>query len=62
MVANHLMFPDDISVFDLSISGLQNLLNISCDYVAERIIVFNCKKTVGVVFPPININSVLKTS
>ena len=37
----------------------QRLLNVCCDYAAEQEIFFNCEKTVGVVFHPKNINSVL---
>jgi len=32
-------------------SGLQRLLNICCVYAAHNEIVFNCNKTIGVVFP-----------
>jgi len=34
MIVNHLMFADDIRV--ISISRLQNLLNICDDYAAEH--------------------------
>jgi len=52
MFANHLMFADDICVFDHSISGLQCLLNICGDYAAENEMTFNCNKTIGVLFYP----------
>ena len=52
MVVNHLKFADDICVFSPSISGLQCLLNICGDYVAEHEIIFNCNKTIGVLFSP----------
>ena len=52
MVVNHLLFADDICVFSPSISGLQCLLNIYGDYAAEHEIIFNCKKTTGVLFCP----------
>ena len=52
MVVNHLKFADDICVFSPSISGLQCLLNIYGDYAAEHEIIFNCKKTTGVLFCP----------
>ena len=35
-----------------SISGLQCLLNICGDYAAEHEIIFNCNKTIGVLFCP----------
>ena len=49
---NHLMFADDICVFSPSINGLQCLLNICGDYVAEHEITSNCIKTIGVLFCP----------
>ena len=52
MVVNHLIFADDVCVFSPSISGLQCLLNICVDYVAEHEITFNCNKTIGVLFCP----------
>jgi len=52
MVVNHLMFADNVCVFSPSISGLQCLLNICGDYVAEHEITFNCNKTIGVLFCP----------
>jgi len=52
MVVNHLKFADDICVFSPSISGLQCLLNICGDYAAEHDIIFNCNKTIGVLFCP----------
>jgi len=50
MFVNHLMFADDKCVFIHSISGLQCLLNICGDYVAEHEITFNCNKIIGVLF------------
>ena len=41
-----------IYVFSPSISGLQCLLNICDDYAAEDEIIFNCIKTIGVLFCP----------
>jgi len=52
MIANHLMFADDICVFSPSINGLQCLLNICGDYAAEHKITFNCNKTIGIFFGP----------
>jgi len=47
---NQLMFAYDICVFVPSITGLQRLLNLCCDYALEHEIVFNCKETVEVIF------------
>ena len=52
MVVNHLKFADDICVCSPSTSGLQCLLNICGDYTAEHEIIFNCNKTIGVLFCP----------
>jgi len=52
MVVNYLKFADDICVFSPSISGLQCFLNICGDYAAEHEIIFNCIKTIGVLFCP----------
>ena len=52
MVVNHLKFADHICVFSPSISGLQCLLNICGDYAAEHEIIFNCNKTIGLLFCP----------
>jgi len=41
---NHLMFVDDIYVFRPSATGLQCLLKICGDYVAEHESIFNCNK------------------
>jgi len=38
------------SVFSLGINGLQRLLDICGDYVAEHKITFNCDKAIGVLF------------
>jgi len=32
MFENHLLFTDDLCVFGHSLSGLQRLLNLCCDY------------------------------
>ena len=50
--SNVWLFADDICVFSPSISGLQCLLNICGDYAAEHEIIFNCNKTIGVLFCP----------
>ena len=52
MVVNHLKFADDICVFRPVLVGLQCLLNICGDYAAEHEIIFNCNKTIGVLFCP----------
>jgi len=52
MGVNHLKFADDICVFSPSISGLQCLLNICGDHATEHEIIFNCNKTIGVLFCP----------
>ena len=52
MVVNHVKFADDICMFSPSISGLQCLLNICGDYAPEHEIIFNCNKTIGVLFCP----------
>ena len=52
MVVNHLMFADNVCVFNPSINGLHCLLNICGDYAAEHEITFNCNKTIGVLFCP----------
>jgi len=36
MFVNYLMFAYDLYVLGLSISGLQQRLNICCDYAAEQ--------------------------
>ena len=51
MVVNHLKFADDMCV-QPSIGGLQCLPNICGDYAAEHEIIFNCNKTIGVLFCP----------
>jgi len=51
MVVIHVMFADDVCVFSPSTSGLQHL-NICGNYAAEHEIVFNCNKTIGVLFCP----------
>jgi len=51
MVVSHLLFADDSCLFVPSLSDLQCLVDIWCDSAAEHEIVFNCHKTVGVVFP-----------
>lgn len=47
---NHLMYADDICCFSSSACGLQDLLDVCTDYAKTHEIVFNCKKTVGVLF------------
>ena len=44
------MFADDICVFAPTLRGLQRLLDVCCAYAVEHEIVFNYKKTVGMVF------------
>jgi len=56
------VFAGDICAFYPNVSGVQRFLNACCDYAAEYEIVFDCKKTVGVVFPLKNISSVLHHS
>jgi len=49
----HLMFADDMSVFDPIVIGLQCLLNVSDDFeTAENKIAFNGNKTIGMHFCP----------
>jgi len=57
MVVNHLMFADDVCVFSTSISGLQCLLNICCDYAAEHEITFNAMKQLVFCFAQKSINN-----
>jgi len=59
MVVNHLMFADDICMFSSSISGLQCLLNVCGDYVAEHEIAFNCNKQLVFFFAKKSINNLL---
>ena len=44
-------FADDICLLSPSFSGLQDLVDICSSYSVPHNIVFNCKKSVGVLFP-----------
>jgi len=59
IVANHLMFADDMCVFGHCISGLQHLLNTCGDYAAEHEIAFTCNETIGVLFCPKTMSKLL---
>jgi len=52
MVVNHLPFADDMcTVFGSSLSDLQRLLNMCCDYAVEDEIVFKRNKRAGTFSP-----------
>jgi len=46
VLLNHLMFPDDICVFDPNVRGLQSILDVCQAYAELHGIIFNCSKTV----------------
>jgi len=46
VLLNHLMFPDDICVFDPGVRGLQSILDVCQAYAEFHGIIFNCSKTV----------------
>ena len=50
LTLNHIMYADDICCFAASAGGLQDLLDVCSDYAKLHDIVFNCKKTVGMIF------------
>ena len=50
-LVNHLFFADDLCLLSPSCSGLQDLVDICSSYAVPHNIVFNCKKSVGVLFP-----------
>ncbi len=47
---NHIFYADDLCVMAPSPSGLQLLLNICANYGIENDIIYNCKKSMCVVF------------
>lgn len=47
---NHLMYADDICCFSSSLDGLQELLNVCDKYAETHEIVFNSKKSLGMLF------------
>ena len=50
-VLNHIFFADDICLLCPSLNGLQELVNVCSSYAISHSIVFNCKKSVAVLFP-----------
>jgi len=50
LTLNHIMYADDLCCFSASASGLEDLLNVCSDYAKSHSIVFNCRKTVGLIF------------
>ena len=45
-----IMYADDLCCFAASAGGLQDLLDVCSNYTKLHDIVFNCKKTVGMIF------------
>jgi len=50
ILLNHLMFVDDICVFCPSVRGLQSILEVCQAYAESHEIIFNCSKTVCMMF------------
>ena len=51
---NHILFADDLCCFSPSLTGLQDLVNVCNAYASSHDIVFNCRKSGGVLFSPKN--------
>jgi len=49
---NHLMYADDICVFGPSVCGLQSILDLHQAHAESHRIIFNCSKTVCMMFNP----------
>jgi len=50
VLLNHLMFADDSCVFCPSVCGLQSILDVCQAYAESHEIIFNCSKTVCMMF------------
>ena len=51
---NHILFADDLCCFSPSLTGLQDLVNVCNAYASSHNIVFNYRKSAGVLFSPKN--------
>ena len=49
---NHILFADDLCCFSASLDGLQSIVNVCSKFALENDLVFNCKKSFGVMFLP----------
>ena len=47
---NYILFADDLCCFSASLDGLQSIVNVCSKFALEKDLVFNCKKSFGVVF------------
>ena len=50
LTINHIMYADDLCCFAASAGRLQDLLDVCSNYAKLHDNVFNCKKTVGMIF------------
>ena len=49
---NHILFVDNLCCFSVSLDGLQFIVNVCSKFALENDLVFNCKKSFGVMFLP----------
>ena len=49
---NHILFADDLCCFSASLDGLQSIVNKCSKFALKNDLVFNCKKSFGVMFLP----------
>ena len=49
---NHILFADDLCCFSASLDGLQSIVNVCSKFALENDLVFNRKKSFGVMFLP----------
>ena len=57
---NHILFADDLCCFCPSLDGLRKLLQVCYKYASSHDIVFNCKKSFGMLFSPKNFKLIHK--
>ena len=50
LTLNHIIYADGLCCFAANAGGLQDLLDVCSNYAKLHDIVFNCKKTVGMIF------------
>ena len=49
---NHILFADDLCCLSASLDVLQSIVNVCSKFALENDLVYNCKKSFGVVFLP----------
>ena len=58
---NHISFADDVTLFNPSLTCLQELVDVCYDYALSHDIMFNCNKSRGMLFTPNHFNLFCKS-